>query len=189
MRTLFARANPVSDASSVELKTIEAAAYLATLEQRSSEMTQLDTAPVNAGTKKRKMTAAVAGGLAVAAIAVVGLIAAQSGSEPDFGSADAYTGIWVSVDGVYIEFNDDLTYTAAWTLEEVSAGTFEKGTWSYDGTEFVWIATEGNCPAGEQGRYTLEPADRDTVRWNVVWDVCTDRLTDLGKGPMERISS
>lgn len=51
--TLFAEGNPVPDLDDLERVDIEAAAYLAILEQRSSEVTQLDDKKLKKETRKR----------------------------------------------------------------------------------------------------------------------------------------
>lgn len=191
MRALFVRANPVPDATSMELDPIQAAAYLETLEDRSSDMTQVDMAtPAGVG-KRRPMGAMLAGAAAVVVIAVVGVIVAQSGGDdPDVFSSEDFHGLWQTHDGVYVQFNEDGTKTAAWTLDEVAEGTLEQGTWSYDGTEFLWAnieANPGGC-GGIVGRYNVERIADDTVKWNVIWDECMDRLSDLERGPMRHIS-
>ena len=93
-------------------------------------------------------------------IGAVGIAVAQTGDGDDAVSAEDFVGVWESHDGVYTQFNLDGTYSSAWSLDEVSAGTFETGTWSFDGTEFVWVTTAGNCSPGDEGRYSHDPARR-----------------------------
>lgn len=66
MRILFAKANPIPDEASVELDDAAVATYLATLEHRSSEMTQLkERAARNTGAHGQRWIPAVAATTAV----------------------------------------------------------------------------------------------------------------------------
>ena len=67
MKTLFTEANPIKDSESVELAPAGGDDYLATLQRRSSEMTQLDTKEPRSGRQSRRMIPWVA----VAAVAVI----------------------------------------------------------------------------------------------------------------------
>lgn len=61
---VLARANPMPEDDSLELST-DAVTYLATLEQRSSEMTQIDTRPAEVRKPSRSRLVAVAAGVVV----------------------------------------------------------------------------------------------------------------------------
>lgn len=187
MQTLFAQANPIPDASSIELDPKETAAGLKTIRDRSGTMTRLASAKQESDPRKLGMRAAIVGAAAVAVIAVAGIFVAQTGGN-DVAASESFVGVWESNDGVYTQFNQDGTYAAAWLLDEVSEGTFETGTWTFDGAEFVWITNVGNCETGDTGRYTVEFVELDVAQWNVVLDPCLDRLSDLLGGPMQRLS-
>ncbi len=79
VKTLFAEANPIPDADLFDLDEIGGTAYLATLETRSSEMTQLDTKGQNQKEKKTATPWLVAA--AVALVAGIGLIVVNQGNE------------------------------------------------------------------------------------------------------------
>lgn len=190
MRTLFIHANPVPDASSIEFDPIGAAAYLETIEQRSSDMTQVESTTQNRDTERRGLRPLLVGAVAVVAVVLAGVFIAQIRSD-DAVDASGVTGVWVSTDGVYIQFNEDGTYGASWTIEDVAEGSFETGIWRFEGTEFVWVASTGNCMVAEEGlvgRYTIEPIDATATNWVPIDDPCIDRVADLVGGPMYRVS-
>lgn len=79
---LFEEGNPVPDLEALEPVTVDAAAYLATLEQRSSEVTDLkakqsETAPDGKPDKRLLVAAAIA----VAVIGTAIVLIARGGSE------------------------------------------------------------------------------------------------------------
>ena len=76
--TMLAGANPVPQLDLIDVD-VEAAKYLATLEQRSSEVTQLDTKPKDDKEKKTATPWLVAA--AVAIVAGIGLIVVNQGNE------------------------------------------------------------------------------------------------------------
>lgn len=183
---LFEEGNPVPAVDGLEGPDLDAAAYLEILQYRSSDMTQLKDTQQTIGTSRRAFKAAVAGALVVAVLAVTALVIGQTGD--DALTSENLVGVWKSTDGVYLQFNEDGTYSAAWALNEVAAGTFETGTWTFDGTEFVWVTGVGNCTSGDVGRYKVELEEPDTATWELIVDPCIDRQTDLSGGPMHRIS-
>ena len=95
VKTLFAQANPIPDADLFDLDEIGGTAYLATLETRSSEMTQLDTKGQNQKEKKTATPWLIAA--AVAIVAGIGLIVVNQGNEaPLIGqlNAEASVNAW-----------------------------------------------------------------------------------------------
>lgn len=80
MRVLFAEANPVPDEESIVLDERDVTAYLATLEQRSSEVTKLDTKGTSVSWVRRSATP----WLAAAAVVVLGVAVTVGG----FGGED-----------------------------------------------------------------------------------------------------
>jgi len=79
VKTLFAQANPIPDADLFDLDEIDGTAYLATLEARSSEMTQLETKGQDQKEKKTATPWLIAA--AVAIVAGIGLIVVNQGEE------------------------------------------------------------------------------------------------------------
>lgn len=78
---LFEEGNPVPDLSDLDSVALDAAAYLATLEQRSSEVTQLETKQSEPTSTKRSMKPwLIAAG--VAAVIGVAIIASTQNNEP-----------------------------------------------------------------------------------------------------------
>ena len=78
---LFDRANPVPDPELLDLEQIGAARHLATFEQRSSEVTQLDTRPTESKEPKRGRFVLAMGTAAAILIAAV-LVLTQSDETP-----------------------------------------------------------------------------------------------------------
>lgn len=88
---LFEEGNPVPDLDALESATVDAAVYLVTLEQRSSEVTQLSTQEPE--TKKPKRTAMMRWLAAAVFVAVVGvaLVIASQGTEKAPPATDVVT--------------------------------------------------------------------------------------------------
>lgn len=190
MRTLFVHANPVPDASAIELDPVNAAAYLDAIELRSSDMTRPESTTETTEKKSRNLRAGLVGAVAVVAVVLAGALIAQTRSD-ETASAASVTDVWVSTDGVYVVFNEDGTYGASWTLEDVAEGPFERGTWHFEDEVFVWSASTGNCTVDEEGlagRYTIEHVDAQTTNWVPINDPCLDRVRDLAGGPMYRVT-
>ena len=78
-KTLFANANPILNTDPIY---VDAANYLATLEQRSSEMTQLDTKPVEEEKPKRRRLVLVLSTAAAAILIGAVLLLTQSEETP-----------------------------------------------------------------------------------------------------------
>ncbi len=86
VKSLFAEANPIPDADLFDLDEIGGTAYLATLEQRSSEMTQLDTKHAKDDTKRRPVGVWIA--LAATVILILGLgVVLFNQNQPDVAPA------------------------------------------------------------------------------------------------------
>lgn len=81
LNTLLAHANPVTDVSKIDLIDVGAAAYLATLEQRSSEVTQLETKTEEQPDQQRPFIAWLAAATAIIVIGVALLIINQGPDE------------------------------------------------------------------------------------------------------------
>ena len=95
LNTLLAHANPVADVLKIDLIEVGAATYLATLEARSSEMTQLDTKGQDQKEKKTARPWLVAA--AVLIVAGIGLIVVNQDNEAPFTSqpdAEASVDAW-----------------------------------------------------------------------------------------------
>lgn len=74
VKTLFAQANPIPDADLFDLDEIGGTAYLATLEARSSEVTQLETKHAEDDTKRRPAGVWVAAAATVIVILGLGIV-------------------------------------------------------------------------------------------------------------------
>lgn len=107
---LFAEANPVPDEQTIEANRIEAAAYLATLQQRSSDVVQLDERKEVKESRKRNWMIAAAAAVVVVLGAVV-FILTQTSEEPPVATQPPVT-----------------TQPPATTQPPVGAGPIE-GTW------------------------------------------------------------
>jgi hypothetical protein len=127
-------------------------------------------------------TVAVAAVVAVVAI----VLATDSNGSNEALSEDDFVGMWVSNDGVYVQFNENGTLTASFSLDGLAEGTTERGQWNLDGSEFTWAGDEDSpsC-AGQASRYTVEPAGNGAVKWTAIGDdPCPPRASDLRRGPM-----
>lgn len=78
---LFARDNPIPDVDELDLADLESAAYLATLERRSSEVTQLDTEQQTQQSDGRRLTWLVAAAIAVVILGLALVLANLWASE------------------------------------------------------------------------------------------------------------
>ena len=175
---LFEEANPVPDISAMESEPIEPATYLATLERRSSEMTQVDAkADRKDKTKKTRVWMAVAAViLVVAAIAgVSGIFSDGSGEVPladdpavvdptvteppvvDPPAVDPNAsplGSWSS-GSLSVVFEDD---EYAFVYDGVLV---ERGTYSTNGEALTLTSGEDSpgCAPGVTGQWMFQTAD------------------------------
>lgn len=78
---LFAQDNPIPDVDELDLGNLESAAYLATLERRSSEVTRLDTENETQQSSGRRLTWLVAATVAVVVIGLALILANLGGAE------------------------------------------------------------------------------------------------------------
>ena len=196
MKRLFVRANPIPKTGSAELDEVSATAYLATLEQRSSNMTQLDTKPKSRTGSEPKYKAVLVGAMAIVVFAGISLGIARLGGDETTGppaSADVagtsaindsdLVGKYRTDGGALIEISQDGTYVV-----EVFPGrvVIDQGTWSLDGSEFVWTtaADNENC-AGAVGHYEVALGDEGAITMNVIGqDECPNRYLSFKEFPL-----
>ncbi len=202
--TMLAGANPVPQLDLIDVD-VEAAKYLATLEQRSSEVTRLDTKTQDNRQKNKKNVMAFLVAAAVVIVAGIGFMVLTPGDEVL--AAEDFVGIWVTNDsGFIVQFNEDGTY-AVWDTDhsepfttfsdlreqQLASSPVESGEWGLEGTEFILntdFLQDGlpECPGilERPGRYEVEllvdPAG--AVKWTVIDDPCQLRIETLQSGPM-----
>ena len=189
VKTLFAEANPIPDADLFDLDEIGGTAYLATLEARSSEVTQLDTKTPDNREKNKKNVMAFLVAAAVVIVAGIGFMVLTRGDEVL--TTEDLVGIWVTDNSDFIaQFNEDGTYAIALTEEELASNPVESGEWGLEGTEFTFntdFSVNNECQATRErpGRYEVEllvdPAG--AVKWTVIDDPCQLRIEVLQSGP------
>ncbi|MCH8983822.1 MAG: hypothetical protein IH943_06915 [Acidobacteria bacterium] len=121
---------------------------------------------------------------AIILVAGAALIVSCGGDEAL--NEDDFVGMWVSNDGVYVQFNENGTLTVSGSPDGNAEGNVERGQWNLDGSEFTWAGDEDSpsC-AGQASRYTVEPAGNGAVKWTAIGgDPCPGRASDLRTGPM-----
>ena len=175
---LFEEANPVPDISAMESEPFEPAAYLATLERRSSEVTQLDAKVdrIDKSRRTRVWMAAAAVILIVAAIAgLSGMLSDGSGEVPvaddpavvdptvvdppavDPPAVDPNTaplGSWSSGSLSVVFENDEYAFVFDGVL-------VERGTYSTNGESLTLTSGEDSagCAPGVTGQWAFKTAD------------------------------
>jgi hypothetical protein len=168
MATL-AHSNPVPDVEDIDLVQVGTASYLATLEQRSSGMTELDTKTRERKDKKRSLVPwLIAAGVA-AVIGVAIIVAAQNTGEapvvdqptPTAGPVTIKTDVDRSVSPLQGTFEvtvgADLLGCSSGTLVQMDSETFGK-------KDNVMTCESG----ANAGTFTIIYDPSDTSRWNVL---------------------
>ena len=117
---LFEEANPVPDIEELAALDVEAAAYLATLTDRSSEMTQLDTKPPLETEKKTNPLIWVAAAAVVVILGVV-LVFANRSDEPDVVATTVPATGEATLDGYWQQSTLARSATHAFCLQKQSA--------------------------------------------------------------------
>jgi len=199
--TMLAGANPVPQLDLIDVD-VEASKYLATLEQRSSEVTQFDTKTPDNREKNKKNVMAFLVAAAVVIVAGIGFMVLTQDDEVL--AAEDFVGIWVTNNSDFnAQFREDGTY-AVWDFHSEPFSTFsdlqeqqlvtspvESGEWGLEGTEFTFntdFSVNEECQATRErpGRYEVEllvdPAG--AVKWTVIDDPCQLRIEVLQSGPM-----
>lgn len=182
---LFEEANPVPDIHAMDSERSEPAAYLATLEKRSSEVTKLDT-KLDRPDKTRKVRVWMA---AAAVILVVAAIAGLNGLL----TGDSSEGIPV-VDQP-VEVDPPSTLVGSWSSGALSvvfendeyAFVFdgvlvEHGTYSTESEAMTFTTGEDSpgCAPGETGRWTFETGADSSLTLTGVDDDCFFRAFIYG---------
>ena len=185
----FDQANPIPDVELFDMEQIGAARHLATLEQRSSEVTRLDTKTQDNREKNKKNVMAFLVAAAVVIVAGIGFMVLTRGD--DVLTTEDLVGIWVSDNSDFIaEFNEDGTYAIALTEEQLASSPVEAGEWRLEGTEFTFntdfsLNDECHTTRERPGRYEVEllvdPAG--AVKFTVIDDPCQLRIEALQSGP------
>ena len=198
MATL-ADSNPVPDVEEIDLVQVGTASYLATLEQRSSQVTELDTKTQDNREKNKKNVMAFLVAAAVVIVAGIGFMVLTPGDEVL--AAEDFVGIWVTNNSDFnAQFREDGTY-ATWDTDhsepfstfsdireqQLTSSPVESGEWGLEGTEFIFntdFSVNDECET--PGRYEVEllvdPAG--AVKWTVIDDPCQLRIEALQSGPM-----
>ncbi len=88
---LLDEANPVPDMDAYELSEADIAAYLATLIERSSEMTQLDTKPPMDRRRRRPAGWLIAAAAAILVLGVAIVVITQGNEDTDVATASTLT--------------------------------------------------------------------------------------------------
>ena len=102
--SFFDQANPIPDVELLDMEQIGAARHLVTLEQRSSEVTRLDTKTQDHREKSKKNVMAFLVAAAVVIVAGIGFMVLTRGDEV-LGAEDL-VGIWASDSSDFIaQFN------------------------------------------------------------------------------------
>ena len=193
MKELFTRANPIPDVNEIEL---DAATHLEELHRRSSEMTRLDTPtrPTTSAMSRLRLT--LAGGLAVALVAVVALVvltttdAEEVTSDGGVVSAD-FVGTWTvpmeGISGLFLYIDESGRYALSDSFGGFEERTIETGDWTFDGDEFVFTTDDvvaSSC-AGTVGRYAVRRVDEERIRLTAATpDPCSERQRGMALGPL-----
>ena len=168
--TIFVEANPVPDVDILNLVEVGSSDYLATLEQRSSNVTQLDArqSPSTRTNRPSRWLAAVA---AVIAIIGIGLFVNRGGSEVAetgpptltyIGDACTYTG------PVDFAVGSMVTFTF---VDEVPNSQVGFGIWAIDDSMTVEeILDEGINNNASQVDFTTRQIDDTTFEFSYAFD-------------------
>lgn len=180
---LFEEANPVPDIRAMEFEPIEPAAYLATLERRSSEMTQVDAKIDQQDRTRRVRTWMAAAAVIVVVAAIAGLTVMLTG--------DGSTDVPVVDDPAVVDptvvdppvvdppaVDPNASPLGSWTSESLSVvfeddtyafvfdgALVDRGTYSTNEERLVLTAGDDSpgCEAGQTGQWTFETADDSSL--------------------------
>lgn len=201
MKKLFAQSNPVPDLNSAELEQVGGRTYLATLETRSSEMTEVKTrSGEESAVRPRPRRGLVVGAtVAIVSLAVLGAtlmfgwgiestpsVIEEISPPPGVTmTADDFVGRWRTDGGAITFFYEDGTYEVN-VYPPVGKTTIDQGTWVVEGSEFVWATSAESLQcAGAVGRYSLVPGEGGAVWMEVVGDdPCLNRAQSMSTYPL-----
>ena len=188
MKALFAQANPIPDGESIELRDIGGKAYLATLEQRSSDMTQTTVRSAESKPNPRAMrwVLGVAALVLIAALGIgLGQLLDNSEGDPPVATTQSLTeddvvGRWRSEEAAFVQILGDGTYEVQ-TAGFGSRQTVDVGTWTLEGNIFTW-STDEESPTcgGVVGRYEATLDEDGALVMTVIGeDPCVDRALNF----------
>lgn len=184
---LFEEGNPIPDLDGLEPIDIDAAAYLATLEQRSSEMTQLDTKQKGQEQKKTVRQRWLVAAVVIILAGVALLFINQSGETPvadqPFGpdSALDVSESFVAAhnagdfDRVMVLFTEDATFSDSYAAERARPAWEPRFAWDIAGEEKLLSheCTVTDEVPGETVTVTCEYGSQDAV------GVAADAIVDI----------
>ena len=99
------------------------------------------------------------------------VVAACGGMISDLGSVgktvfDYVVGTWQTDEPSYVQFNEDGSYSIAFSIEGLEDAPVEEGEFTLEGTLLTLISGDGSqaCNAGERGTYEIEVLTEGRVR-------------------------
>lgn len=167
--TMLAGANPVPQLDLIDVD-FEAAKYLATLEQRSSEVTQIDTTAKDGKQKKKRNATAFLVAAGVVIVAGIGFLVSNNSDSADIAGASAspaqvlddYIAAYNSgdIDGVMALFSEDSVITGH-PFSASSTGL----------AEIRDLQVRDMVEAASENAYTISNVEvtGDTVTWDHVF--------------------
>lgn len=175
VKALFAEANPIPEIDSFFLEEMAGAAYLATIEQRSSEMTQLETKPID---QKKQRRASVMLVMAVVAALLVGAVVILTRTEQTPPPATQVTPSSVAVvetpttvvEAVDPQVEEGLAIASAFVDALLIGDLAAAETYVGSGTVGMALLDEGlNSSVGPAG----EVPWKEAMGWEAVFEGCT----------------
>lgn len=165
---LFEEGNSVPDLNGLGSVDLDAAAYLATLEQRSSEVTQLETKQTETKTRKSTVPWLIAAGVA-AVIGVAVIVAAQNTEQAPVAGQPTLTAgpvtIKTDIDRSVSPLSGTFEVTVGADVLGCSAGTLV----SMNSETFLKDEHVMTCESGPNtGTFTIIYDPTETSRWNVL---------------------
>ena len=150
--TIFVEANPAPDVDALELVEVGSAAYLATLEQRSSEVTQLETQKPPEEDQKRSWTPWLVAAVAILVLGVALIIITQLPAETPPATDPSPTTLVESTPTTLAEQTPTtVSDTSPTTITEAAVDPLE-GEWDMGGTT---IRFEGDLTGDGRTQYTI----------------------------------
>lgn len=209
---LFAEANPIPAPEALDAGSVVEEGAQESTSERSRRMVIVESEQPEQRKRRRPL---LVGAVGVALAAVVALsLFLTGGDQPDVAapvsaeeeaiqtrggdetlSEDDFVGIWVTTEGIYVQFNEDGTLAVARLLEGLQGGVregmLERAQWSFDGSEVTWAGDQDSlsCP-GLVARYAVEPVGDGAMKWTAIGDdPCPQRAGDFQRGPLRPYSS
>lgn len=190
---IFVEANPAPDVDDLRLIEVGSAVYLANLEQRSSEVTTLDTKQ-DRDTKRTPpiIPWLVAAGV-ILVIAVALILKSQGAEEPPVLTTPVSTTVPTEPDlgqleGTWSSGNLTLILGAGTYELKVGANTFDRGTFRADpGGQISFQTTNSStCGNGSAMSYVFEISGADALTLQLAdgVDDCPPRRANMGAAPV-----